>query len=117
MKAGEICRVFTAAVLVIGFFSGASCWACLQSRSLGTAIIPAAWLILIAPAFLPHSYPALYVSDLPVWVSETKVGPECGALKGWWLTSLFLSQQGELSLDGKFPIGIKQCWFGVVQTK
>lgn len=40
-KTSEICRE-------TGFFSGESCWDCLQSRSLGTEVAPTVQLILVA---------------------------------------------------------------------
>lgn len=62
-----------------------------------------AWLILVALALLPCSKPSLYISVVPVsgW-DETAAGPSYSASKGWgsWLlTSLFLLQGGEGTLE------------------
>lgn len=47
----DICRVH-AAVLATGFLSGKRCWGPLQSRTLGTMVTPAVWLISVAPDLL-----------------------------------------------------------------
>lgn len=52
---GEICRGSAEAMLAIGFFSSKRFWGCLLSRSLGTAYVPAIWLMLVAFAFLAYS--------------------------------------------------------------
>lgn len=51
------------------------------SRSLGATVIPAAWLILVAPTFL-CSFLSLFISSLPVsgWC-KTEVCPLCGILR------------------------------------
>lgn len=53
-KKGEICR-FMVVVLAIGFYCGKCYSGHLQSKSLGTTVAPAVWLILVAPAFLSCS--------------------------------------------------------------
>lgn len=55
VKAGEVCSRSLLAVLALGFSSVKSCWARLQSRSLGTEATLAVCLLLVAPAFLPCS--------------------------------------------------------------
>lgn len=54
MKTDEICRKFVVVTLAISFNSGQKLWAPFQSRSLGTVVILAVWLILIDPT-LPCS--------------------------------------------------------------
>lgn len=55
----------TAAVLAVGFFSSESHWDCLRSWSLGNAVTPAMWMILVAPIFFfVPSY--LFISALLV---------------------------------------------------
>lgn len=49
-------------VLAIAFFSGESCWDCLQSSSLGIAIVPTTWLLLSTSGFLLCSYLILFIS-------------------------------------------------------
>ena len=94
-KPSDICRGSAAAVLAISYFGGKRCWG-LQSRSQGTTITSAAWLMLVALALFPCSSPSLFISALPVsgW-GETQVGPLLSAPKGWgsWrLTPLSLSR-------------------------
>lgn len=57
---------------------------CVESfGSLGTAVTPTAWLILIAPCSFSLLL-SLFISTLLIsgW-EETRVGLSCGALKGW----------------------------------
>lgn len=107
-KTSEICRE-------IGFFSGESCWDCLQSRSLGTEVAPTVWLTLVAPVFLSYSQQLLYIWGLLVsgW-GEIESGPWWGALKGWrtWLlTLLSLSWREQLFLAGEFPLALDNACF------
>lgn len=61
VKTSEICKGSTMAALAIGFFSGEICQGVLQSRSLGTVLTLAPWLILVAPSLFLCSYSFLYV--------------------------------------------------------
>ena len=76
VKTSDICRG------PAGFFSGESRQGPPQSRSLGTTVTPAVWLILSASVLLPCPQPSSYISALPVsgW-SEIKVRPLCSILK------------------------------------
>ena len=92
VKTDKICRDSIAIVLAIGFFSGESYWGFLQSRSLGTGVALAVWLILLAPALLPCSWMSLYVSDLLVsGQDEANAGLSRSAPKGWgsWSLTVF----------------------------
>lgn len=55
VKASEICRGSTAAMLAVGVFSSETCWGRLQISSLGIVVAATAWLLLVAPTFLPCS--------------------------------------------------------------
>ena len=66
VRAGEICRGSIEAMWAFSFFSGKICCVCVQIKSLWTEIAPAAWLLLVAFAFLPYFQLSLYVSALLV---------------------------------------------------
>lgn len=73
----------------VGFSSGKSHRCPLQSRSLGTPVTPALWLILVISALLPCPQPCVHISALPIWgCSEIKVGSLFSVLKsGRWSPS------------------------------
>ena len=78
------------AVLAFGFFSGESCWVCLQSRPSGAMVVPTEWSTLVVPALLPCSELSLQAQLCWSEQGETEAGSLCGAWKGqgrWPLTS------------------------------
>lgn len=87
-KTGEICRVSAEAMPAIGFIGDEISWVCLLNWSLWTAIKCVAWLLFTAPAFLPFSWPSMYVSTLPIWVGWIQSRTLGHTLK-CWKNSLF----------------------------
>lgn len=80
MKASEICRGSTAAVLAGDFFDGENCWGGLQSRLLGIVVAPTAWLLLGAPAFffpVPSRLYHLSIASLWVWWHRSRSFVRC----------------------------------------
>lgn len=109
-KTVKICRGSMAAVLTISFFNGKSFWGPLQSRSLGTTIAPAVWLILIFLTLLPCFLQSLCKSGLPVSRrGKTKADSSCSAMNVWgsWSLTTTLPFPAE-----EFLLGTEHCQLG-----
>lgn len=87
-----------------------NCWGSLQNWSLGPAVIPTTWLILVVPAFFVLSH--LYSSKIYQSLVAVKLGNSSNASKGWGSWSLTLPSLMWETLVREFPLGTEQCWPG-----
>lgn len=94
------------------FSRGKSHQCALQSRSLGTPVIPALWLILAFSALLPCPQPSVHILALPGFgCSEIKVGSLFSVLKsGHWSHSPSPRKGNSFSMGSR--VGL---WDGMMQ--
>ena len=103
---------YTHRVKTSDFSSGKSHWCPLQSRSLGTPVILALWLILAFSALLPCPQPSVHILAFPGFgFSEIKVGSLFSVLKsGHWSHSLSPRKGNSFSVGSRVSL-----WDGMMQ--